>query len=403
MKPSPAALAITLLLCTSAWGNVADPPERVAAVTCVDGDVSLRTEGAPHSDQAVLNWPVARGDRVDTGAHARAELSLGIAALHLDERTHLIVQELERGTSEVRLTSGTLNVQLRTQAGVEAFKVQIPNSEIWLLEPGSYRITAADSGTSSIAVKTGKARVNTGLATYEQQAGESAQIANDRTVTIGSALASTAFDEWALARQRGFTGAQATQHVAPGVAGYEALDAYGRWHWERDYGMVWEPARVAESWAPYRFGRWLWKAPWGWTWVDDAPWGFAPSHYGRWVHLRDRWEWLPGPRQIPAVYAPALVAWEPPSNEPNVIAWYPLGPGEPFVPSYAASERYLHSVNIFASVGAPDRPPTAPKAERREVAAVTWGARSNFGEHAPPTSTTAKRVASEPPRQPREF
>ena len=25
-------------------------------------------------------------------------------------------------------------------------------------------------------------------------------------------------------------------------------------------------------------------APWGWTWVDDAPWGFAPFHYGRWVN-----------------------------------------------------------------------------------------------------------------------
>ena len=28
---------------------------------------------------------------------------------------------------------------------------------------------------------------------------------------------------------------------------------------------------------------WVWLRPWGWTWVDDAPWGFAPFHYGRWL------------------------------------------------------------------------------------------------------------------------
>ena len=32
-------------------------------------------------------------------------------------------------------------------------------------------------------------------------------------------------------------------------------------------------------------GRWVWTEPWGWTWVDDQPWGFAPSHYGRWVNM----------------------------------------------------------------------------------------------------------------------
>jgi len=72
---------------------------------------------------------------------------------------------------------------------------------------------------------------------------------------------------------------------------------------------VWYPSRVDADWAPYRNGHWAWIDPWGWTWVDDAPWGFAPFHYGRWAYVSNRWGWIPGPRTYRAVYAPALVAF----------------------------------------------------------------------------------------------
>ncbi len=68
-------------------------------------------------------------------------------------------------------------------------------------------------------------------------------------------------------------------------------------------------AEVPAGWAPYRNGHWAWIDPWGWTWVDDAPWGFAPFHYGRWTVVDDRWGWVPGPVRQRAVYAPALVAF----------------------------------------------------------------------------------------------
>jgi len=44
--------------------------------------------------------------------------------------------------------------------------------------------------------------------------------------------------------------------------------------------------------------------PWGWTWVDDAAWGFAPFHYGRWVYA-GYWAWSPGPVYVRPIYAPA--------------------------------------------------------------------------------------------------
>jgi len=121
------------------------------------------------------------------------------------------------------------------------------------------------------------------------------------------------------------------------------------------------------GWAPYRYGHWAYISPWGWTWVDDASWGFAPFHYGRWVFVAGAWGWVPAPPRVVGiayvrpVYAPALVAWV---GGPHFgvgvgggigvggfaagvnVGWFPLGPREVFVPSYAVSRAYVNRVNI---------------------------------------------------------
>ena len=141
------------------------------------------------------------------------------------------------------------------------------------------------------------------------------------------------------------------------MAGYDDLDQYGRWNNQPGYGNVWMPTSVAAGWAPYHDGHWAWIAPWGWTWVDDAPWGFAPYHYGRWASFGGRWGWIPGPYDVTPVYAPALVAWIGGGrggsgfslsfsigNAP-AVGWFPLGPREPYFPSYQASRGYFTRVN----------------------------------------------------------
>ena len=87
--------------------------------------------------------------------------------------------------------------------------------------------------------------------------------------------------------------------------------------------------------------------------MDDAPWGFAVSHYGRWTNMRGTWGWVPGPVRTRAYYAPALVAFVGGSNfqiaisSGNVggVAWFPLGPREVYRPSYAVSRGYFENVN----------------------------------------------------------
>ena len=101
------------------------------------------------------------------------------------------------------------------------------------------------------------------------------------------------FENWALTRDRREETAQATAQVSPQMIGVADLAQYGSWRDAPEYGAVWVP-RVGAEWVPYRYGHWVWIDPWGWTWIDDAPWGFAPFHYGRWVAVQGSWAWVPG-------------------------------------------------------------------------------------------------------------
>ena len=118
------------------------------------------------------------------------------------------------------------------------------------------------------------------------------------------------------------------------------------------------PTTVAAGWAPYHYGHWAWIAPWGWTWVDDAPWGFAPYHYGRWASfggplgLDTGTLWRDsdlcasaggvdrrrkrGFRFQPELFGIGTAA---------AVGWFPLGPREPYFPSYQVSHGYFTRVN----------------------------------------------------------
>ena len=116
-------------------------------------------------------------------------------------------------------------------------------------------------------------------------------------------------------------------------------------------------APCQRGWALYRYGRWSWIEPWGWTWVDDHPWGFAPSHYGRWVYVSSGWGWVPGPRHLRPVFAPALVAfvggsgWRlTVSTGGPPIGWFPLGPHDIYMPWYRVSRSYFSRVNVHNTV-----------------------------------------------------
>jgi hypothetical protein len=268
---------------------------------------------------------------------------MGNVTLLLDPSTDLTIDELKPDTARLEIGAGTAHIS--SDSPHETISIRLANAGIDISRPGDYRVAVRETGDAWITVHRGEAQLTAREARFEQRSGEEVAIAREGTFAVVPASAANGLREHLDPQPNGL---RTAQHVTPDLVGYRDLDAYGVWRWLPEYGMVWEPLRVPRDWAPYRFGHWIWKSPWGWTWIDDAPWGFAPFHFGRWAHSADRWVWVPGPRQIAAPYAPALVRWvtAPAKREP--VGWYPLAPGEAYVPTYPATELHKRSVNLFA-------------------------------------------------------
>lgn len=348
-----------LALALPAAAALADPPARVGRLNYISGSVSFASaDAAGDWTAAELNWPITSGDRLWADHGSRAELHVGSTAIRLSERTNLDVMAIDDRSVRLRLPEGSLNVRLRSLAGGEVFEINTPQAVIVLRAPGSYRVSAgARDAETTVAVRSGLAEVLTGTTTFPVSAGQQGIVTGEYPGTSYEVVAAPPpddFDRWAFRRDARGDRVEATRYVPPEMTGYEDLDEYGYWRVVGEYGPVWIPHAVPAGWAPYRYGRWVWISPWGWTWVDSAPWGFAPFHYGRWVWLGSHWAWVPGPRYVRPVYAPALVAFiGGPQFSVSIgigtvpaVAWVPLGWREPYIPWYRVSPAYVRQINI---------------------------------------------------------
>lgn len=339
----------------SADAAAGDPPDRVARLAYLAGDVGFLPAGADDWSAASVNRPLTRGDRLTASRDARAELELDHASLRLDRDTDVGVLQLDDHLAQLELTRGTLNLSVRSLDPDESYEIDTPNVALVVSSPGVFRIDVDDrAGTTEITALDGQATVyGENDASRRVIGGHQYRFDDSSLAQVAESYAGSqdAFDLWCADRDERYARATSRQYVSDDVIGYEDLDHYGRWQSDDAYGQVWYPAYVASDWAPYRDGHWAYVAPWGWTWIDDAPWGFAPYHYGRWINVGGRWGWIPGPRELPAVYAPALVAfvggsgWSVSYGAGAPIGWFPLGPGDFYNPWYRVSAGYYRRVN----------------------------------------------------------
>ena len=332
----------------------ADPPGRVARVNTIEGQASVQLAGDTEWTTDVINRPLTTGDKVWVDVSSRAEMHVGSAAVRMGERTGVELLNLNDQVMQLRLTAGSMSIRVRELQRDDSVEVDTPNVSIALLQPGEYRLDVDDEGqVTQVAVVSGQAEVTGPDKTYRVDPRERGEFrgTNDLRADVGDINGPDALDLWAEQRDAREDHAVSARYVSRDVPGYQDLDDYGSWDDDPTYGPLWAP-RVAVGWAPYQSGHWVWISPWGWTWVDEAPWGFAPAHYGRWVHTRDRWCWSPGRPGFRPVYAPALVAWVGGSNVSvgvsagGGVGWFPLGYNEVYRPAYRVSNRYIRNVNV---------------------------------------------------------
>ncbi len=349
-------LGLCLVLVATLGHAQEDPPGRVGRVADINGAVSWWDSETNQWGAAERNLPLTSGDRISTAASGRAELRVGATVLLLSNNTELEVLRLDDTRLSFQLHSGS--VALRVRSRETAIETELITAEARLLpqRAGLYRVDRDDDTTQA-----GSWRGELRLGDAEGLpigAGQWVELVRDGRRGSGAlrqtwgVMPRDGFAEWVSSTDRREERVAANPYVSPEMTGAEDLDRNGRWEQHPEFGALWVPTTVVADWAPYRYGRWAWVSPWGWTWVDDAPWGFAPFHYGRWVSWNGRWGWVPGAYVQRPVYAPALVAWLGGGGfgvtvriGGPTVGWVPLAPREVYRPPYRSSTIYVERVN----------------------------------------------------------
>jgi hypothetical protein len=332
-----------------------DPPGRVARLNFSDGDVQLRPAGEDDWVSAVLNRPMVTGDDLWADEDSRAEVHVGSAAIRLGSKTGITFLALDDHITQIRLAQGSLILRVRHVDDDDTYEIDTPNIAFSLLQPGEYRVDVSEDGSQTITtVWHGRGRVTGGGFTYTVVGNQSATFSGSDHLDydLGQLPAQDDLDSWAFDRDSQEDDADSANYVSREMTGYEDLDDNGDWSYVAGYGMCWRPRALVVGWAPYRFGHWVYLGPWGWTWVENEPWGFAPFHYGRWASVNGGWFWVPGPVVVRPIWAPALVAFVGGGGagfrfSAGVgVGWFPLAPGEVYLPGYRVSRAYVNQVNI---------------------------------------------------------
>jgi hypothetical protein len=304
------------LAVTPGWAGD-DAMHRFGRVSALVGAAQYKSPAGEWSD-ALVNEPVATGTGLRTVRGAEAEMRNPGARVVLAPSSELHVLRSDDDLLQIAVAVGRIGVHLDNSGAAQTVEVDLPHGGIWLSAPGDYDIAAGDAHTpATVQVFDGNARLGGGL--------------DDKYI---ASAAPDSFSDWW--RSQDSNSATPDRGQLADIAGVLALDAAGRWETDPNLGKIWYPSDIAADWTPYRDGAWRFLPPWGWTWVDNASWGFGPSHYGRWARINDRWGWVPGPLLAPTDYSPATVAFlgtagiglSRPAEAGPAVDWFPLAPGE---------------------------------------------------------------------------
>ncbi|MFJ1267133.1 DUF6600 domain-containing protein [Legionella lytica] len=342
-------LCASIILFNTAF---ADPVTDIARLNLVTGSVSLLAAGEEQWVDASLNRPLVVGDSLWTDTSAKAALEFSSkTAIWLNSLTSLKIVNLTENLGQFQLTEGSMVLIVNEIKPGKTYEIDTPNIALIITKPGYYRIDVTNEENTStiVSIKIGLAEVygqNTPAPLPIKEGTTCRYTGVDLQAPECTQLKSLDdFDNLVLQREKHSLEAKNTSnYVSPSVLGYQDLESSGSWQTNDTYGTIWVPENVSADWAPYREGQWIWLNQWGWTWVDNQPWGFAPFHYGRWAFIDDRWAWVPGPADVEALYAPALVVFI--GTEDDNISWFPLGPGEIYTPAYAVSGAYFNQLNV---------------------------------------------------------
>lgn len=296
----------------------------LARLSHITGHTFVQKAGELVYEEAVVNMPLAEGDRINT-TEGRAEIYIGSGNyVRLDFNTKIDLNKLpsiENDLIQIKLWTGNIIVSLESLDKEKNIELHTADISIYVLDRGLYRVNVNKNRNTEFIVYEGvveaagesESLLLKGGQKLEAQRGYYTEIPLDFMTA-----ANDNFYEWSHQRDSILRQHFAKRYLPQELEDFEyELSAYGHWNYVSPYGHVWVPGRISPNWRPYSHGRWLWYPICGWTWLPYEPWGWVTFHYGRWHWCVDLgWYWIPTVK-----WGPAWVRWY---RWDDYWAWTPI-------------------------------------------------------------------------------
>ncbi len=298
-----------MLALTLAAGAYAQEYTLHARVSYDAGGTMIKGKDDADWSQAPTNTLVLPGDVlwVDRGGNMELELSGGSFVRLADGSKAELVSLPPSG--RIKGWAGSFYVN-RSERSTDQMMLETPACQVSVATDSEVRVDVLDQGATTVSVRFGQAVIVGADGT------QTVANAGERCWADPGMLPSEVapynreseddFDVWN--RQRvdvllsGMRSLPKTIPVTANTLGYADLASCGEWV-EVDSHSYWRPT-VSVDFIPYRHGHWSFVMGVGHVWVEDYPFGYITSHYGRWGYFPSRgWMWSYDP-----VWSPAWVA-----------------------------------------------------------------------------------------------
>ncbi len=304
VRPAWFVIGIGVCLVLLAATALADSNARIVRLSYAEGNVRLDRGDGRGFEQAVMNMPVAHGNRVWTRNDALAEIEFEDGdAIRLTPETLVILHQLSLRNNGVRvsvveLQEGEAYFHLRDNDDND-FRILLPGRELEVRKSSRLRL-AVRGKQVELAVMKGEVEIHGQGERLVVKKGETLTLdPNDadryylaRSVEEGS------YDQWDKDRESyrdryastsGYSG-----YSSSASYGLSDLHYYGSYFNAPGYGWMWRPYYVNLGWSPFDNGAWVYYPGYGYIWVSAYPWGWTPYRYGGWYHLSGYgWCWRP--------------------------------------------------------------------------------------------------------------
>ncbi len=141
-----------------------DPPNRVARISVIQGNVSLEPNGVDAFSQAEINYPLTSGDRVYADNNSFGELQTAGLAVRLGNGADVTLSSLTDNIAQLGLAQGSIRVRTRSLSASNGqpatVEVDTPNGAILVYQPGDIRVDSyPQDDTTVVTVSSGAVEV----------------------------------------------------------------------------------------------------------------------------------------------------------------------------------------------------------------------------------------------------